>query len=37
MKKELTQLGVHPSVNVARSVFNFEDARLVSRFGLTPD
>ena len=36
MKKELVQLGVHPSVHVAEVFPSFWTARFVHRFGLTP-
>ena len=36
MKKELIQLGVHPSVHVAEVFSSPRTARLVHRFGLTP-
>ena len=36
MKKELTQLGVHPSVHVAEVFSSPGSARLVHRLGLTP-
>ena len=36
MKKELIQLGVHPSVHVAEVFSSPGTARFVHRFGLTP-
>ena len=36
MKKELIQLGVHPSVHVAEVFSSPRPARLVHRLGLTP-
>ena len=36
VKKELIQLGVHPSVHVAEVFSRFGTARIVHRFGLTP-
>ena len=36
MKKELIQLGVHPSVHVAEGFSSPRTARLFHRFGLTP-
>ena len=36
VKKELIQLGVHPSVHVAEVFSSPRTARLVDRFGLTP-
>ena len=37
VKKELIQLGVHPSVHVAEVFSSPRNARLVHRFGLTPE
>ena len=37
VKKELIQLGVHPSVHVAEVFSSLRTARFVHRFGLTLD